>query len=270
MFTIIILLAHTLVDFLIQTDNVVKMKKEMNPKGYFYHGLTLMITMLPILLLIKYNLIFIVFVKILIIVVTHVVVDIIKEMIHKKHRNNTAFAAKNAILFISDQLVHIMLIIIITKDTTLDFNNVNEFVARVFLSGNVITYSYLVKVFIVIYISFSGAYFIPSILEIIYRGVEDYANKLDEILEKDLNQEAKIFDNKVKTGKWIGIFERFLILIFLCINQFSLIGFIIAIKSLCRFKLMENKVFSEYYLIGTMASLSYTFVLYSILNKILA
>lgn len=269
MLTIIILLAHTFADFIVQTDKVVRLKKEMKPKGYYYHGLTLTLTMLPILLFIEFNLYYVVIVKILIVVGAHIVIDIIKENVRKKLEHNIAFTAKNLILFISDQLIHILVIIIITKDTTLDFNSFNDFVGRVFLNGNLINYSYLVKAFIVLYISFSGAYCIPCILDIIYGAVGDYASKLDKILEADLKPEAKIFDSNVKTGKWIGILERLLILIFLFKNELSVIGFIIAVKSLCRFKLMEDKVFSEYYIIGTMISLVYTFVLYSILNKIL-
>lgn len=72
----------------------------------------------------------------------------------------------------------------------------------------------------------------------------------------------------MKTGKWIGILERILILMFLLSNQLASIGFIIAVKSLARFKMMENKIFSEYFLIGTLMSLVYTFAIYSIFQTI--
>ncbi|MCF8371268.1 MAG: DUF3307 domain-containing protein [Bacteroidales bacterium] len=58
-------------------------------------------------------------------------------------------------------------------------------------------------------------------------------------------------------GKWIGIFERVLILIFVLVNQYAGIGFLIAAKSVLRFNDIKNPEYkkeAEYILIGTMLS----------------
>lgn len=65
-----------------------------------------------------------------------------------------------------------------------------------------------------------------------------------------------IKDSPAKAGLWIGILERTLILLLCLINSISSIGFIIAMKALTRFKQFEDKTFAEYYLIGSMLSIS--------------
>jgi hypothetical protein len=54
-------------------------------------------------------------------------------------------------------------------------------------------------------------------------------------------------------GKLIGIIERWLVLTFILLNQFEAVGFLLAAKSILRFKEAET-LKSEYVLIGTMLS----------------
>jgi len=64
-------------------------------------------------------------------------------------------------------------------------------------------------------------------------------------------------DGLEDAGRWIGMFERVLILTFVLINQFSGIGFLIAAKSILRFsdiKNAETRKDAEYILLGTMIS----------------
>lgn len=60
---------------------------------------------------------------------------------------------------------------------------------------------------------------------------------------------------------WIGIMERILILIFIAINQFSAIGFLIAAKSLFRFNdsTSDVKKKTEYFL-GTLISFTFAII----------
>jgi hypothetical protein len=60
-------------------------------------------------------------------------------------------------------------------------------------------------------------------------------------------------------GRWIGIFERTLVLTFILTNHFEGIGFLIAAKSILRFgeiKGSDNRAETEYILIGTLMSFS--------------
>lgn len=59
------------------------------------------------------------------------------------------------------------------------------------------------------------------------------------------------------TGRVIGFFERFIILTFVLLNQYTALAFIFSAKSIARFKELEDRKFAEYYLVGTLASVSF-------------
>jgi hypothetical protein len=61
-------------------------------------------------------------------------------------------------------------------------------------------------------------------------------------------------DSYGKVGEYIGIIERILIMILIVKGIPHGITFLIAIKSLTRFKQFDNKQFAEYYLIGSLLS----------------
>ena len=67
-------------------------------------------------------------------------------------------------------------------------------------------------------------------------------------------------DSLNEAGKWIGIFERMLILTFVINNQYEAIGFLIAAKALLRFRESDLKL-TEYVLIGTLISFTITILL---------
>ena len=54
----------------------------------------------------------------------------------------------------------------------------------------------------------------------------------------------------------IGAFERLLIVTFVLVNAIAAVGFVIAAKTLARFKQLDDRGFAEYYLLGTLASAS--------------
>jgi hypothetical protein len=58
-------------------------------------------------------------------------------------------------------------------------------------------------------------------------------------------------------GKFIGIFERILVFVFIIINQWAAVGFLLAAKSIFRFgdlKEAKDRRLTEYVLIGTLLS----------------
>lgn len=57
------------------------------------------------------------------------------------------------------------------------------------------------------------------------------------------------------TGRVIGILERVLALTLVLMGEWGTLGLVLAAKSIARFKELEDRSFSEYYLIGTLASL---------------
>ncbi len=55
-------------------------------------------------------------------------------------------------------------------------------------------------------------------------------------------------------GRTIGVLERFVVFTLVLFGQWGALGFVIAAKSIARFKELENQSFADYYLMGTLAS----------------
>lgn len=74
-------------------------------------------------------------------------------------------------------------------------------------------------------------------------------------LESLGTQEDKVSDKEYSMGRLIGLLERIFIFIFVLLNQYSAIGFILAAKGVTRFNnFKDDRPFAEYVLIGTLLS----------------
>lgn len=68
-------------------------------------------------------------------------------------------------------------------------------------------------------------------------------------------------DNLESAGKWIGIVERIIILIFVLCNQYSAIGLLVAAKGIIRFNEKDRQeIKTEYLVIGTLMSIGLAIV----------
>jgi hypothetical protein len=63
-----------------------------------------------------------------------------------------------------------------------------------------------------------------------------------------------------RIGATIGALERLLIVVFVLVNAEAAVGFVIAAKTIARFKQLDDRGFAEYYLLGTLASVSVAFL----------
>jgi len=63
-----------------------------------------------------------------------------------------------------------------------------------------------------------------------------------------------------KLGATIGVLERLVVVALVLAGQASAIGLVIAAKTLARFKQLDDRRFAEYYLVGTLASVSVALV----------
>jgi len=64
-------------------------------------------------------------------------------------------------------------------------------------------------------------------------------------------------ENLANAGKWIGIIERIIILLFVLQNQFSAIGLLVAAKGIIRFNEKDRpEIKTEYLVIGTLMSIA--------------
>ena len=63
-----------------------------------------------------------------------------------------------------------------------------------------------------------------------------------------------------RVGATIGILERILVVVFVLTGTDVAIGFVIAAKTLARFRQLDDREFAEYYLLGTLASVAVAIV----------
>lgn len=64
-------------------------------------------------------------------------------------------------------------------------------------------------------------------------------------------------ENARGAGKVIGVFERAIIVPFIFVGAYEAVGLVLAAKSIARFEQLKDRRFAEYYLVGTLASLSF-------------
>ncbi|MBP3041559.1 DUF3307 domain-containing protein [Bacillaceae bacterium Marseille-Q3522] len=69
-------------------------------------------------------------------------------------------------------------------------------------------------------------------------------------------------------GLYIGYVERLLVIVLIVHNAYSSIAFIIAAKSLARFKQMDDRDFAEYFLLGTLSSI-FLGIIYGIIVRLI-
>jgi len=62
-------------------------------------------------------------------------------------------------------------------------------------------------------------------------------------------------------GMVIGIIERVLVLTFVLVNQYTAITIIFAAKSIARFNELKDRKTAEYYLIGTLISITFATII---------
>ncbi|HYK82081.1 MAG TPA: hypothetical protein VEU55_02970 [Gemmatimonadales bacterium] len=71
-------------------------------------------------------------------------------------------------------------------------------------------------------------------------------------MRRDEDRTAGAID--IARGRTIGALERALTLTLVLLGAYGAVGWIIAAKSLARFRALEDREFAEYFLIGTLAS----------------
>jgi hypothetical protein len=86
----------------------------------------------------------------------------------------------------------------------------------------------------------------------IQKKLETVFNSINRKVE-NLNSHFTIcLGDEFKAGRIISIIEKVIIFIFVIANQYAAMGLVIAAKAFARFKVMDEKSFAEYVLIGNL------------------
>lgn len=66
-----------------------------------------------------------------------------------------------------------------------------------------------------------------------------------------------VSEDELARGRIIGVLERAIALTLVLLDQYGALGLVVAAKALARMRMLENREFAEYFLIGTLASLAH-------------
>lgn len=254
------LMFHLIGDFYLQNEKMSRLKKE-NNKVLLLHAILYSLPFVLFFFATKVNnpighgLLFILF---------HYIVDKLKIYVGDK--------LDERIIFVVDQLLHFAVAFTFIY-SLVSFPMViatgNHFLS--FLAENV-------KLIILLLLIFKPCNIIFMVMFKRYRPNTTTAEKLNGTSKSNKEYDLRVLlvsedqdDTPDSTsidgaGAIIGSLERALIIALILTNNLSLIGFVLGIKSFARFEMIsKSRSLSEYYIIGTLYSYAYTFILYYLL-----
>lgn len=230
--------AHLFVDFVLQSKKLIQNKKDKKAGSWFlYLHCFLHAAFIYALLPDKY-----IWQIPVIIFISHYCIDLWK-----------LYQNENALTFFADQLLHIFILIIVWAMWYQPTNWLSAHFSGLLINYNfwLITTAYLLTIFPLSYL----------------------LGYLTQRWRKDIDQDMNYSNTSLsEAGKWIGIFERILVLTFVLNNHFEGIGFLIAAKSILRFNDIKGDTMrkeAEYILIGTLMSFASSIAIGIITNLLL-
>lgn len=224
-----LILAHVLTDFVLQPTKWIKHKQKFKGTSYILIIHSLLAGVLTLILLQTWELWYVA----LFISITHYLIDWWK-LLQKKD---------NLRYFLLDQLFHFIVIVLAWLYLINGFHNVIPLLQNIINSPAflAIVAAYLIVIF-------------PTGF-LIGKATKRWQDEIE------INYKATSLDS---AGRYIGIFERILVLTFIITNNFAAIGFLIAAKSILRFSDKSEtgaRKQTEYVLIGTLMSFAITILL---------
>ena len=233
-----LMIAHVVGDFFCQTQKSChrKLNKGLSCVDMYIHAVIIFVLSWTVVW--QYSFGRVAFV----IAVVHLLIDTLKVELEKKIKVKNGDGRKICLgesrfgiyPFVVDQLLHVIVIFVIS-DCWLQSNIWNQF-------------AFMDK------IGIKNVDFILALMicwkpaNILIRYILGYCKV------KGLQGDEEL--SSFKSGALIGTLERWLILFFMCLQQYEAIGFLITAKSILRFSEMKKSEKSEYVLAGTLLSLT--------------
>lgn len=215
-----LMLAHLLGDFVFQPTSWVTDKKQRKSLSpYLYAHIAVHAILLAIILQLNTQY----WLGALCILVSHYLVDWAKLELQGKW--------KEGYLFFADQAMHIAILLAVAAIYA------HPGISWSFLFSS----KYLLLLCAVIIVTYAAS--------VSMRVIMDYWKVKDD----------EAADSLTRAGMYIGMIERLLVFLFVVLNQWSAIGFLIAAKSILRFSDLskaKDRKLTEYIIIGTLLSIT--------------
>ena len=216
-----LLLAHLVGDFVLQSDALCKKKREKGLKSWFMWVHPAIVAVLSWLLFGGWGFVW----GVVITYVSHLVIDASKSRLERK--------GQHVGLFVCDQLLHLAVIGLLCWMYGEGWNQYAWVSKEYTLLGPAILCALILCV---------------KPANILIKGIFD-------VYKIEVPASGKKGGNDLKNaGALIGSVERIIILVLMLLGQYEAVGFVVAAKSLMRFKDSEGAK-AEYVLVGTLLSL---------------
>ena len=243
----VLVIGHLLGDFYFQSDSLAT-AKEKNAKWLALHSGIYYCVLLIILWFSAANFGKNIWIGLTIVCLLHFAIDLLKIKLVSSIKKPERYAPT---IFLFDQLIHILVLYLFVD------------ICRIHISPNLFNFfhkplevNFYINGLLAGLICWKPAsIFITTVFKSIPYAIVDTddCGQISDLHPEDLSYN-QLSGERIKVGSWIGILEREIILILGIMNQFGAIGFVLAAKSMARFKQLEDKSFAEKYLIGTLLS----------------
>lgn len=242
--SILLLIAHQLGDFILQPRRLVEWK-ERAIWGIAIHSL--IYAACVGMLLVLWSPTGWAFAAFGIVFASHALIDFTRIRIERHCIKRGLEAAKLAkrqfALFVTDQMIHLFILLAILPVVPAESTFMIPMLNRISVNLDIKA----------LYILFGFITITSPVAVITKHLLMLYENKTEKCSDKSAASE--------NVGKAIGILERLLIFPLCLLDKYEVIGFVLAAKSLARFKEFDKQNFAERYLIGTLASIGSTIIL---------
>ena len=258
---LLLLIAHFIGDFLFQSSKIAHLKMDQF-KYYLLHcAIYSGVIALPLLCFGPFKNVMILFI---VITVTHAIIDysrikILKNMKTKKKMKmktlKTDYNSMDFSVFVLDQFLHLS-VIVVSAHFIYEQSFIGDTIKTILLKHLEWQQVHNILVYVLLYIICLSptAILIKKVFVFFSIQVESDHDKREEL---------------INSGYIIGILERMIILTLGLNGQLGAIGFVVAAKSLARFKQLEDKNFAEKYLLGTLLSVTISLFCITIGNFLL-
>lgn len=186
--------------------------------------------------------------------IVHLFIDYSKEKLKLKYEE------KGLLLYLVDQIAHLVSIIIIIFIQFESFSDFCDFLKNAYnFSITLIQFNFTTidKVIILLILIIINTYFSGYLIEFILKKIKpNESNDSNESNESNESNASSKQNEGKKFGRSIGYLERNLYMIFIATNLIEGVAVVIAIKAIARFKQFDDKEFAEYYIVGSFISIT--------------
>lgn len=265
----LLLLAHVFSDFVVQPTNLVNRRYSLNFTnsliGNVIHSLIHFAISLTVFL---YSFSFKIMLLIFVLGICHLVIDTLKSLFIK----NRPYLKYSLLCFFIDQLLHIISIFIIATiiyNTT--FSQAHKITFRYALSSifttDISALSFNSKLTLTIFLIVTGTWGVGIFIRTFFNWLK-YKN-FKNAVNLNIQLWHKTLTNGTEDGGFIiGLLERLFIICSIVLKVPEVIGFVLATKSIARFKKFDDDSFVETFIIGSFLSFICAIVIGVIIKSI--